>query len=854
MNELKLHKMIRTFVGYGAPDHKDNTGANKPDYPFFNRLAHQDTLDMKDMVEASERFYKYRNTQLPTLLRDAGLGDDTLEFISRLKKEGEEAKRVYEQQQAILHAKQEAEKKRNHTLWLLTEKRLSKKQEVRYDEKNLLRVAEAFDIEIDEARALMEQRVAEWKPPSSMLIRFSCVDDVWTNRYGKEFTSKRIALHYPYDPQVNNLLKSELGFPACKYDGTRKLWTLQNDDSVLAKAVQLITDKTKYWACPTTLASVQQTTESGTAKPKKEEVVMAVELKGTSLEMAFPYNERLVALVKDTQGRKYNPNKKTWSISIGEAGAFMDRLEQAYTNDNTNTVLYDLYEMLEDIPQIATYMEERGQRIAISGASALADEELIAQMDAKLSKVFPDDRKLYPFQYVGVRFAELAGGRCLIGDDMGVGKTIQAIAHIALNTDKLPALIVAPASVKYNWKKECEAWMPSLTTEALEGRKGAMPQADIIVCNYDIIKGRQEQLLDYGFNIVVCDESHYLKNSKAQRTQATLEIAQASEHILCLSGTAITNRPNEFFTTLNLLRPNEFPSFFNYGITYCDGQETGFGWDFNGASNTEELHHRTRDFCIRRLKKEVLDELPDKVRTINTVQPSKTNLKRYNDLHRAWLEDYEMYAREGSIPKGFVLNMLTALRHECGLIKVDSAVDYIKEYNNITGKPIVVFAHHRDVLKGITLQLKESKLRVGVIVGEQSAEKRQQMVEAFQANKLDVIVCATVAAKEGITLTSADTVLFVEREWTPAWEEQAEDRVNRIGQESQSVHAVYLSVAKTIDEKFDYVVEQKRKVVKAVLDGGDIGEREGIAKALIESMIEAGDLPADFGKIQKVKA
>ena len=475
-------------------------------------------------------------------------------------------------------------------------------------------------------------------------------------------------------------------------------------------------------------------------------------------------------------------------------------------------------------------------------------------MDAKLSKVFPDDRQLYPFQYVGVRFAELAGGRCLIGDDMGVGKTIQAIAHIALNTDKLPALIVAPASVKYNWKKECQAWMPSLTAEVLEGRKGAMPQADIIVCNYDIIKGRQEQLLDYGFNIVVCDESHYLKNSKAQRTQATLEIAQASEHILCLSGTAITNRPSEFFTTLNLLRPNEFPSFFNYGITYCDGQENGFGWDFNGASNTEELHHRTRDFCIRRLKKEVLDELPDKVRTINTVQPSKTNLKRYNDLHRAWLEDYEMYAREGSIPKGFVLNMLTALRHECGLIKVDSAVDYIKEYNNITGKPIVVFAHHRDVLKGITLQLKESNLRVGVIVGEQSAEKRQQMVEAFQANKLDVIVCATVAAKEGITLTSADTVLFVEREWTPAWEEQAEDRVNRIGQESQSVHAVYLSVAKTIDEKFDYVVEQKRKVVKAVLDGGDIGQREGIAKALIESMIEAGDLPADFGKVQKVKA
>ena len=118
---------------------------------------------------------------------------------------------------------------------------------------------------------------------------------------------------------------------------------------------------------------------------------------------------------------------------------------------------------------------------------------------------------------------------------------------------------------------------------------------------------------------------------------------------------------------------------------------------------------------------------------------------------------------------------------------------------------------------------------------------------------MDVLFCSTVAAKEAITLTAANTVVFVEREWVPGWEEQAEDRVYRIGQESDSVHAVYLSVARTIDEKFNQVIEEKRKVVKAVLDGGDMEEREGIANALIQSMIDSGDLPANFGKM-KVKA
>ena len=108
------------------------------------------------------------------------------------------------------------------------------------------------------------------------------------------------------------------------------------------------------------------------------------------------------------------------------------------------------------------------------------------------------------------------------------------------------------------------------------------------------------------------------------------------------------------------------------------------------------------------------------------------------------------------------------------------------------------------------------------------------------------MICSTVAAKEGLTLTRADTVAFIEREWSPAWEEQAEDRVNRIGQEAETVHAVYLSVTGTIDEKFNSVVEEKRAVIQSILDGGDAVERQGIAKALLESMVDAGDIPKEM--------
>jgi len=179
------------------------------------------------------------------------------------------------------------------------------------------------------------------------------------------------------------------------------------------------------------------------------------------------------------------------------------------------------------------------------------------------------------------------------------------------------------------------------------------------------------------------------------------------------------------------------------------------------------------------------------------------------------------------------------------MLKVKPTVDWVTNYHAQTGKPVIVYTHHRDVLSTVVSMLDDS-LRIAVIEGGVKAQKRQSVVEDFQAGKVDVLVANILSANMGITLTRADTVVFVEREWTPAVEEQAEDRVNRIGQDAKVVHALYMQVSNTIDERFSRLVSQKRDVVKGILDGGEQAERKKIATELLMSMVDAGELPTSM--------
>ena len=661
----------------------------------------------------------------------------------------------------------------------------------------------------------------------------------------------RIGLHMPYNKTAQEALKHALPFPRSKFEGGMKVWSIMDDEEVIKTAVSILKEH-GYDFSPWLLTeegdgsqgyllSQSSPTDSPSSTVFKKSGCSA-SLERGKLILRWPFipepelRDGVRLKVKSIPGRKFDFDEKYWTIPIAHGHTLFKELDGYYQ---------PLADVIASVPEVEEYLEGALKRVALSQASELDDGAMKDSIQKRLASVFTQDKELYPFQYAGVAFVELAEGRCLIGDDMGLGKTPMSLAYAALHREQWPVVVVCPANVKYNWEKEIHSWIPDATCSVVKDGKDIIQNTDFVIINFDLMNKRVDDLLVINANMCIIDESHYLKNSKAKRTAATLCLAKTCDAVICLSGTAITNRPIEFYTTLNLLRPEQFGSFYNFAQTYTNAYHNGYGWDFSGASNTKQLNERTRDFCIRRLKTEVLKELPPKTRSFLPVSISFSEKKEYMQSRLDWVRQYERYQSSGGMPPGFVLNMLTDLRHVCGLMKVAFAANWVQEYIEMTGKPVVIFAHHRDVIAGLSEHLDnegwENQYRC--ITGSTNSETRQKNVDDFQDGEFKILICNTIAAKEGITLTAADTVLFIEREWVPGWEEQAEDRVLRIGQESDNVHAIYLSCAGTIDEHFDRIIEEKRAIVSSVLDGGDEIERAGIVSALLKKMEECEGFP-----------
>ena len=256
---------------------------------------------------------------------------------------------------------------------------------------------------------------------------------------------------------------------------------------------------------------------------------------------------------------------------------------------------------------------------------------------------------------------------------------------------------------------------------------------------------------------------------------------------------------------------------------------------------TVPLNHLLRDLMLRRTydDKGIAESMPDLVQTTVLCELTKEQRATYDADYDRWMEEYDRLNALGALPQGYALELLTALRHLCGKMKVTHAIDWAKDYHKQTGKPLIIFAHHLDIIGSIYTRLAVDgyNYRVSKITGATPSEDRQRLVDEFQAGDLDFLICSTLAAKEGITLTNADTTLFVEREWVPAWEQQAAHRVRRMSQESSVCHQVILSAQNCIDEHFDKVVSAKAAIVKRALDGDAEERAQGdIVKSLLASL------------------
>ena len=461
---------------------------------------------------------------------------------------------------------------------------------------------------------------------------------------------------------------------------------------------------------------------------------------------------------------------------------------------------------------------------------------------------FGHGKTLLPYQAAGVEFIELAGGRAVLADEMGVGKTIQALAFLQLVKNARPAIIVCPASLKFNWKYEAITWLDTKDEiQVIRDGKKVQITGNIIIINYDVLGKHEEEIMKVNPKIMMCDEAHVLKTYKVRkvkrqvtdestgrimdawedketgsnRAKTVMRMAKQIEMFIPITGTPVLNRPEELYPLLHMVDPVMYPmtweAFKDFGIRYCNGQKKYIGhnkpdaWDFSGSSNLDELRDRIRKVMIRRTKEQVLPELPPKRRSSLVLELD--NMKEYQEqieAFRGWLlENKDMDAEDLDIlPKIEYLKQMTVEG------KIESAIDWLDNSFIQNGQKVVVFCTHKNAVK----RLMEAFGKVAVkIDGDTSDIARQAAKDKFQTDKNILMFIGNIkAAGVGLTLTAASDVVFLEFDWTPAIHDQAEDRCHRIGQKD-SVNAYYLISENTIDGMIVGMLERKRQVTQNIV-------------------------------------
>ena len=472
-------------------------------------------------------------------------------------------------------------------------------------------------------------------------------------------------------------------------------------------------------------------------------------------------------------------------------------------------------------------------------ASQLASRATDAQVDLPC----PAGLEYLPFQRAGIAYA-LDRKRVLLGDEMGLGKTIQAIGAINAIPEIKKVLVICPASLRLNWKKELEKWLVrNMSITVIDGGKFSdWIDADIVICNYDVIKKHRKRIdLAGPYALMILDESHKLKNPKTQRTKAIYgdtksgQKAIKADRVLALTGTPIVNRPIELWPFLQFADPDGLgKSFFGFAKKFCNAYQGPHGWDFSGASNLDQLQRILRQrLMVRRLKADVLSELPAKRRQIielpangaaRAVAHEQKIAAKWEDdiaLHQANVElakvaadplDYDTSVENLRQCSKIAFAEMSKVRHQVAMAKLPVVITHLEEA--LEEGPVVCFAHHRDVISQIA---KAFVGRCVTITGEMPMQARQAAVESFQGGEIDLLIGNIQAAGLGITLTRSSHVVFAEGDWVPGNLSQAEDRCHRIGQQG-SVLIQHLVLEGSIDAIMIREVVAKQAIIDKALD------------------------------------
>ncbi|MBV7271741.1 SNF2 helicase associated domain-containing protein [Clostridium sp. PL3] len=499
---------------------------------------------------------------------------------------------------------------------------------------------------------------------------------------------------------------------------------------------------------------------------------------------------------------------------------------------------------------IADYLEESNIRY-IKGNKELKEIRDKLKNAKKLKFEVPLDLKgiLREYQKLGFNWfktLDYLGFGGILGDEMGLGKTLQTIAFILSNKSS-KSLIVAPTSLVYNWLSEFEKFAPSVKVKVVNGLKEDREEIikniesyDVIITTYNLLKRDLESYRNLEFDYCILDEAQNIKNYNSQNAIAVKEIK--AKNRFALSGTPIENSLMELWSIFDFIMPGYLYDEKRFSVRYHKKLR-------ESPEVLEDLNRLIKPFILRRKKREVIKELPDKIEKTLVVDLEDEQKKIYKayanyavELIQKRVKDYEFQNSKIEI-----LAYITKLRQIC----LDPSI-LMKDYSGSSGKlealaellnktieeshRVLVFSQFTSVLKNIGKRISADGISFSYLDGTMTSDKRMKTVKSFNDGETSVFLISLKAGGTGLNLTSADVVIHFDPWWNPSVEEQATDRAHRIGQKNV-VQVIKIIAKGTIEEKIISLQEEKKKLISQLM-GDDFSKGSGLVDLSQEQIME----------------
>jgi SNF2 family DNA or RNA helicase len=457
----------------------------------------------------------------------------------------------------------------------------------------------------------------------------------------------------------------------------------------------------------------------------------------------------------------------------------------------------------------------------------------------------------YPFQWTGI--AWLYGGRSILADEPGSGKTIQSLVALRALGSVGDVLVVTTNSMKYKWAEEAHRWSPSYGSVVVVNGSPAKrrkqiedaPAGTLFVINWESLR-LHTRVGGYGsialsdkdkapkeFNardiaVIIADEAHKVKDPKSHQSRALSFLAKSANYVWALTGTPVSNEPNDLWALLHLMDPDVWSSRSKFQERYVYGWQADWGFVPTGwnPATKDELFRFVDQYMLRRSKAEVLPDLPAKTYETRVLDMTPKQLTIYKAMRKEMMANIEgeLLITDNNLTKAMRLHQIASatpvLSADGEVVSLDNPSNKVAALLEILAEggdeQVVVFALSRKLIDLAEQALDKEKITSVRVTGAEGSELRALHVAQFQEGQVRVVLCTFGAGSEGITLTAASTAVFLQRPWSLVQSRQAEDRIHRIGQDADKVLIIDLVSKGTIDVKVHEALTVKGEHLESV--------------------------------------